>query len=130
MKKFFRNNMSRKSKKEIGRQKRHRRIRRRITGTPNRPRLSVHRSLSNLYVQLIDDVDQKTLLFASTRDKDFRKISAQGGNIQAATVLGEVLAKKAKSQGLSEVVFDRSGYLYHGRVKALAESARKAGLIF
>lgn len=119
-----------KDKKEIGRQKRHRRVRRKLLGTPDRPRISIHRSLSNLYVQLVDDLNQKTLLSISTRNDAVKKSVKYGGNIQAAMVLGQVLAKQANSLGVTKAVFDRGGYLYHGRIKALAEGARKEGMVF
>lgn len=117
-------------KKELGRLKRHHRIRRSIKGTKEKPRLSVHRSLKNIFIQLIDDVEGKTLYSLSTLDKSFREKFKNGGNIKAAEILGEMLAKGAQAKGIKKVVFDRGGYLYHGRVKALAEAARKAGLEF
>ncbi len=117
-------------KKELGRLKRHQRIRRVIKGTGERPRLSVHRSLKNLFVQLIDDIEGKTLYAISTLDKNFREKCENGGNVKAAEILGEMLAKEAQAKGIKKVVFDRGGYLYHGRVKSLAEAARKAGLEF
>lgn len=118
------------AKKELGRLKRHHRIRRDIRGTKEKPRLSVHRSLKNLFIQLIDDVEGKTLYSLSTLDKDFIAKSKNGGNVKAAEILGEIFAKEAQAKGIKKVVFDRGGYLYHGRVKALAEAARKAGLEF
>ncbi len=117
-------------KKELGRLKRHHRIRRYIRGTKEKPRLSVHRSLKNLFIQLIDDAEGKTLYSLSTLDKDFIAKSKNGGNVKAAEILGEIFAKEAQAKGIKKVVFDRGGYLYHGRVKALAEAARKAGLEF
>ena len=117
-------------KKEIGRLKRHRRIRVKIAGTKNHPRLSVHRSHANLCVQLIDDMSGQTIISGSTRDKSFKEKLPYGGNVKAATLLGEMFAENAKGKGITKVVFDRGGYLYHGRVKAFAESARKSGLIF
>lgn len=117
-------------KKELGRLKRHQRIRRGIRGTGERPRLSVHRSLKNLFIQLIDDIEGKTLYSISTLDKSFREKFKDGGNVKAAEILGEMLAKGAQAKGIRQVVFDRGGYLYHGRLKALAEAARKAGLEF
>ena len=117
-------------KKELGRLKRHQRIRRAIRGTVERPRLSVHRSLKNLFVQLIDDSEGKTLYSISTLDKSFRERLKNGGTVKAAESLGEMLAKGAQTKGIKKVVFDRTGYLYHGRVRALAEAARKAGLEF
>ena len=117
-------------KKEIGRLKRHRRLRVKIAGTKERPRMSVHRSHANLHVQLIDDTSSTTLLAGSTLDKSFKEKLSYGGNIKSAELLGETLAEKAKLKGITKVVFDRGGYLYHGRVKAVAEAARKNGLIF
>ncbi|HLQ73131.1 MAG TPA: 50S ribosomal protein L18 [Bacillota bacterium] len=111
-----------------GRKKRHGRVRTKITGTQERPRLNVYRSNKNIYAQLIDDQSGTTLVSASTVDKDLGIESA--GNIDAATKVGESIAKKAQDKGLKSVVFDRGGYLYHGRVKALAEAAREAGLEF
>lgn len=122
--------MSIKNKKEIGRLKRHKRIRKTILGTLERPRLNVHRSCANLYAQFIDDLSQKTLLTVSTLDKDFISKCTYGGNVKAAALLGEIAASKAKNKKIEKVVFDRSGYLYHGRIKAFAEAARKGGLLF
>ncbi len=102
------------------------RVRTKIQGTPDRPRLSVFRSLKHIYAQVIDDLDGKTLVAASTRDKGVQK---QAG-VKAATSVGEILAKKAITKGISQVVFDRGGRPYHGQVKALAEGARQAGLKF
>ena len=110
---------------------RHQRIRRDMTGTTQQPRLCVHRSLKNFSAQVIDDTKGKTLLGMSTLDKTVRaRISEKGSNINAATILGEVFATEAKKRGISQVCFDRAGYLYHGRVKAFAESARQHGLVF
>ncbi|MFH1778763.1 MAG: 50S ribosomal protein L18 [Candidatus Omnitrophota bacterium] len=116
--------------KELGRLKRHQRIRRKIEGTKERPRLSVHRSLKNIFVQLIDDIEGKTLYSISTLDKRFKEKFKGGGNVKAAEILGEMFAREAQGKGIRQVVFDRGGYLYHGRLKALAEAARKAGLEF
>jgi large subunit ribosomal protein L18 len=120
--------MARKS--EISRLRRHKRIRKRVIGSSEKPRMSVHRSLNNISVQIIDDVEGKTLCAASTMDKDFRAKNKTGGNVKAAELLGEMISKLAQSKGIKKVVFDRSGYLYHGRIKSLADSARKAGLDF
>ncbi|MDD4879123.1 MAG: 50S ribosomal protein L18 [Candidatus Omnitrophica bacterium] len=116
--------------KESGRKRRHNRIRKRITGTKDKPRMSVHRSINNLAVQLIDDIEGVTLCAVSTMDKGYREKQKTGGNVKSAVILGELIAKAAQSKGIKKVVFDRSGYLYHGRIKALADSARKAGLEF
>ena len=116
-----------KEDKNKARQKRHLRVRNHISGTAERPRLNVFRSLSNIYAQVIDDVNGVTLVSASTKDKDFKNY---GGNIEAAKAVGEAVAKRALDKGITEVVFDRGGYVYHGRVAALAEAAREAGLKF
>lgn len=114
-----------------GREKRHKRIRRKIIGTSVRPRLSVRRSINHLYTQIIDDAAGKTLLEVSTLSKDLKdKISKDAGNVKGAAVLGRILAEKCKKEGITKVVFDRAGYLYHGRIKTLAEAARKGGLSF
>lgn len=117
-------------KRELSRFKRHQRIRKRISGTKEKPRFSIHRSIKNLCVQLIDDVEGKTLCAVSTLDESFKQKSNTGGNIKAAETLGEILAKEALAKGIKKVVFDRSGYLYQGKIKALAEAARKGGLEF
>jgi large subunit ribosomal protein L18 len=110
------------------RQKIRYRIRRKISGSTERPRLSVFRSNKDIYVQLIDDANKTTIASASSRQKD---ISAQKGNkVSASKLVGEAIAKKSLELGIKEVVFDRSGYLYHGRVKAVAEGAREGGLVF
>lgn len=107
---------------------RHKRIRNKINGTPDRPRLSVFRSNKNMYAQLIDDVNGVTVAEASTKSIDAEL--ACGGNIEAAKAVGKAIAERAIEAGYSEVVFDRSGYVYHGRVKELADAAREAGLKF
>ena len=116
--------------KEFHRKRRHNRIRKRIVGTKEKPRMSVHRSINNICVQLIDDIEGVTLCAISTMDKGFREKQKTGGNVKAAETLGELIAKAAQSKGIKKGVFDRGGYLYHGRIKALADSARKAGLEF
>ncbi len=116
--------------KEEARARRKQRIRTRIRGTAEKPRLSVFRSLNHIYVQAIDDLSGKTILAASTSDAEIKGASAKSGNKQAAKLVGELVARKCKEKGIESVVFDRSGYLYHGRVKALAEAARAAGLKF
>ena len=112
------------------RAKRHRRIRKTVIGQPARPRLCVFRSSKHLYAQLIDDIAGKTLFAVSTLDERLRKHSQRGGNIKAAALLGRVVADDAKIKGITRVVFDRGGYLYHGRVRALADAARAGGLEF
>ena len=116
--------------KEIKRAYRHRRVAKKIRGTSEQPRLCVHRSLTNIYAQLIDDTAGKILLGLSTLNKDLRKKIKTGGNINAAMLLGEAVAVKAKAKGITKIAFDRGGYLYHGRVKAFADAARKGGLEF
>ena len=106
---------------------RHRRVRGKISGTAARPRLSVFRSAKHIYAQIIDDVNGVTLAAASTMDKDFEGL---GSNKEAAKKVGEAVAKKALEKGVEEVVFDRSGYIYHGRIQALADGAREGGLKF
>ena len=115
--------------REIGRRIRHRRARKRVVGMPDRPRLSVFRSHKHLYAQLVDDVAGKTLVGWSTKDERL-KPGAGGGDVSAAKALGELIAADASQKGVSRIVFDRGGYLYHGRVKALAEAARAGGLQF
>ena len=119
--------MFKKVDKKANRAKRHLRVRKKVFGTNERPRLSVYRSEKNIYAQIIDDVNAITLVSASSLDKDF---SAKGGNKEGAKLIGEALAKKALEKGVNEVVFDRGGYVYHGRVQQLAEAAREAGLKF
>ena len=111
----------------IQRKKRHTRVRAKISGTASRPRLCVYRSLSNIYAQIIDDTCGKTLASASSNEKDF---AIYGGNKEAAKKVGEAIAKRAAEKGITEVGFDRGGYIFHGRVKELAEGAREGGLKF
>ena len=113
--------------KNAQRVKRHTRVRGKISGTPERPRLNVFRSNANMYAQIIDDVNGVTLAAASTLDKDFE---GAAGNKEAARKVGQLVAERAKAKGIEEVVFDRGGYVYHGRVAELAEGAREAGLKF
>ena len=111
---------------------RHFRIRKRVQGTAEGPRLAVYPSLQHLEAQLIDDFEQTTLLGLSTKSKDFKKKSGlkQGGNVKAAVDFGKFVAEKAKEKGIQKVVFDRAGFLYHGRIKAFADAAREQGLSF
>jgi large subunit ribosomal protein L18 len=113
--------------KNIIRLRIHKRIRRRVAGTPERPRLAVFRSVAHIYAQVIDDAEGKTLVSASSVDKGAK---TNGGNVAAAKAIGKTVAERAKEKGIKSVVFDRGGYQYHGRVKALAEAARAAGLEF
>ncbi len=110
--------------------RRHERIRKKVTGTSERPRFSVYRSLDHMYAQIIDDSKQQTVVSASSLDKGLKDKKSHKGNIATAKQIGELVAKKALEKGIKKVVFDRSGYLYHGRIKALAEAARAAGLEF
>jgi large subunit ribosomal protein L18 len=114
------------SRQEI-RRRIHKRIRRKVAGTQERPRLAVFRSLNHIYAQVIDDAQGHTLVAAASTEKDLRKT---GGNVAGAKQIGKLLAERAKEKGITKVVFDRGGYLYHGRVKALADAAREAGLEF
>ncbi|QUL97688.1 MAG: 50S ribosomal protein L18 [Candidatus Fermentithermobacillus carboniphilus] len=116
--------------KEEKRKRRHLRVRKKVIGTPERPRLCVFRSLKHIYAQIIDDMSQKTLVSASTLEPSFRETGKSGGNVEAASIVGKIIAKRALEKGIKKVVFDRGGYLYHGRVKALADGAREGGLDF
>lgn len=114
-----------------GREKRRRVIRNKISGTVERPRLSVYRSLNHMYAQIIDDISGKTLLSVSTTSPELKGVlNKAGGNVKAAAALGAKVAELCKAKAIAKVVFDRSGYRYHGRVKALADAARKGGLQF
>jgi large subunit ribosomal protein L18 len=112
--------------KDIIRQRVHKRIRRKLSGSPERPRLAVFRSLNHIYAQVIDDTRGHTLVMASSNEKN----GVNGGNVAGAKAIGKLVAERAKANGIGAVVFDRGGYLYHGRVKALADAAREAGLKF
>jgi large subunit ribosomal protein L18 len=112
------------------RQRIHRRIRARVVGRAEAPRLNVFRSLNHIYAQIVDDSSGQTLVSASSMDKEVRKTLKSGGNVAAAKTVGQILAARAKAAGLARVVFDRGGYGYHGRVKALADAAREGGLKF
>jgi large subunit ribosomal protein L18 len=112
------------------RDRRHARLRKKVVGTSDRPRLTVYRSLSHVYAQVIDDSKGNTIVAASTLDKDLGAKTGQKGKVGMAKKVGELIARRAMEKGLKKVVFDRGGYRYHGRVKALAESAREAGLEF
>jgi len=116
--------------RNLHRQRVHRRVRTRVTGTPERPRLCVYRSHNHIYAQVIDDRTGRTLAAASSLDKEMRKQLKGGGNVAAAKLVGKAIAERARAAGIEQVVFDRGGYKYHGRVQALAESAREAGLKF
>ena len=118
--------MARAGRNEI-RTRIHKRIRRRVAGTQERPRLAVFRSINHIYAQVIDDQQGHTLASAASTETDVR---GKGGNVEGAKLIGEALARRAKDKGITRVVFDRGGYHYHGRVKALADAARQAGLEF
>jgi large subunit ribosomal protein L18 len=112
------------------RDKRHHRLRRWVRGTAARPRLAVFRSLNHIYAQVVDDETGRTLVAADSRSKQFRAGQPRGGNVVAAKAVGELLAQRARAAGITQIVFDRGGYKYHGRVKALADAARAGGLVF
>lgn len=122
--------MLKKADKNAKRLQRHKRVRRKVFGTPQRPRLCVFRSSNNIYVQIIDDTNRVTLVAASSLDEAVKGAVNHTGNKEAAKMVGEMVAKKAVEKGITEVVFDRGGYIYHGRIKELAEGAREAGLKF
>ncbi|SFM34191.1 large subunit ribosomal protein L18 [Paenibacillus sp. 1_12] len=122
--------MINKSDKNKARLKRHLRVRKKIQGTTERPRLNIFRSSKHMYAQLIDDVKGVTIASASTQDKELKENIGNGGNAEAARKVGALIAERAKQSGVEKIVFDRGGYLYHGRVKALADAAREAGLEF
>lgn len=115
-------------KKELLRRKRHRRVRKSVVGTATKPRLNVYRSISNIYAQVIDDDQGKTIVSASTLDGELKSKLKSGGNAEAAKMVGELIGKRAIEKGVETVVFDRGGFKYHGRVAALADGARAAGL--
>ena len=122
--------MNKLQKKAAKLRRRHGRVRAKISGTADRPRMCVTRSNSNLYVQLVDDKTATTLLGVSTLGADFKATGKNGANVEGATAMGEIVGKKCLEAGIDNVVFDRGGNIYHGRIKALAEAAREAGLKF
>ena len=122
--------MIKKASRAVARQKRHYRIRNKVNGTAAQPRLAVFRSNAHIYAQIIDDDAQTTIAAASTMQSDIASKVAHTSTVEAAKVVGEAVAKKALEKGVKEVVFDRGGYVYHGKVKALADAAREAGLQF
>lgn len=122
--------MAKKDSRNDRRLTRHVRVRKDVSGTPERPRMCVYRSLKNISVQIIDDVAGCTLVAASSLDKDIKAQAAYGGNKEVAKIVGAIIAKRALEKGIETVSFDRGGFLYHGRVKELAEGAREAGLKF
>ena len=121
--------VSKKSRQEV-RAKKHRRMRNRLSGTPERPRLAVFRSNNHMYAQIIDDVAGVTLASACTLEKEVKAELAKTNNVEAAAYLGTVIGKRALEKGINTVVFDRGGYIYQGKVAALADAAREAGLVF
>ncbi len=122
--------MSNVKDKALKRNFRHKRIRKKISGTSDQPRACIYRSLKNLYVQVVDDTTHKILLGLSTQTKELKNTIKSGSNVAAATLLGEQFAAEAQKKGIKKICFDRGGYLYHGRVKAFAEAARKGGMEF
>ncbi len=118
------------SNKEEARKRRHKRVRKKVSGSSDIPRLNVFRSTKHIYAQIIDDLSGRTLVSASTIDSDLNDRVKSGGNIEAAKLVGSLVAERAVAHTIKKVVFDRGGYLFHGRVKALAEAAREGGLIF
>ena len=119
-----------KRSKREARERRRRRVRKKVFGTLERPRLSVYGSLNHIYAQIIDDMQGNTLIAASTLDKELKGLSVHGGNVEAAKKVGALLAKRAVEKGIKKVVFDRGGFKYHGRIKALADAVREGGLEF
>ncbi len=122
--------MGKTAEEKLARLRRHRRVRKHVSGTSERPRLSVFRSTNHIYAQLIDDTKGVTIASASTLDPELKSQISTGGNIEAAKKVGELIAKRASEKKIEQVIFDRGGFLYHGRVKALADAARGAGLKF
>lgn len=122
--------MFKKANRNLIRKKRHFRVRNKVSGTAERPRLNVYRSLNNMYAQIINDENGQTIVAASSLDKEIKSQGQVAGNKNAAKLVGELIAKRALEKGIKSVTFDRGGYIYHGRVQALAEGAREAGLDF
>ncbi len=122
--------MANTSPKLVSRMKRKMRIKKSLTGSPERPRLSIFRSTNHIYAQIIDDIKGTTLVCASSLDKEFDKSDVKGGKKDVAKAIGNLVGKRAIDKGITKVVFDRNGFLYHGRVKALSDGAREAGLNF
>jgi len=122
--------MGKPEEKNAARKIRQRRVRRKVQGTPERPRLSVFRSAKHIYAQVVDDTANRVLVAASSLSQDFRTTGQSGGNVAGATLVGHMVAEKALQHGVHQVVFDRNGFLYHGRVRAVALGAREKGLQF
>jgi large subunit ribosomal protein L18 len=112
------------------RERRHLRVRKKVNGTQDRPRLTVYKSLNHMYAQIIDDTTGHTIVSASTLEKEMRQSQSHNGNVKSAKLVGDVIAKRAKDKGILKVVFDKGGFKYHGRVEAVAQAAREAGLEF
>lgn len=122
--------MKKTNQKQIARRRRKKRFIKKMRGTPDRPRLCVYRSNKHMYAQIVDDQEPRTLAAVSTLSKELAGVAAKGGTQEAARKVGELIAKKARERNIERVVFDRNGFLYHGRVRAVAEAAREAGLKF
>jgi len=122
--------MNKQKAKRAAQKRRERRVRSKVNGTAERPRLSVHRTNAHIYAQVIDDADAKTICCCSTLDAEFRATGKLGSNKEAAELVGKMIGKRAIDAGVTEVVFDRGGHIYHGRIQALADGAREAGLKF
>ncbi len=122
--------MANRSTRYISRLKRKKRIRKNMTGTADRPRLSIFRSAAHIYAQVINDIEGNTLVAASTLDSEFTATGKKGGDREAAVIVGKMIGKRALDKGIAKVVFDRNGFLYHGRIKALSDGARETGLQF
>jgi large subunit ribosomal protein L18 len=110
--------------------RRHKRVRKQIVGTPDQPRLNVYRSLAHIYAQIVDDLAGHTLVSASSLDPEIKDTVGRGSNVEAAKAVGKLVARRAREKGIEQVVFDRGGHLYHGRIAALADGAREGGLVF
>jgi large subunit ribosomal protein L18 len=122
--------MGTQNKKQLARSKRQRRVRKKVKGTPERPRLSVFRSAKHIYAQIIDDTEGRTLVACASTEEAFKSLEKPENKCGAATTVGKMIAERAKEKGIEKVVFDRNGFLYHGRVKAVSDGAREAGLKF
>ncbi len=122
--------MAKTKERDLSRKRRHGRVRKKVVGTKEKPRLNVYRSLSHIYAQIIDDTSGHTLVAASTLEPELKEELPRGSNSEAARRVGELVARRAQEKGIDQVVFDRGGYLYHGRVRALADGARDGGLNF
>jgi large subunit ribosomal protein L18 len=122
--------MGTENRKQLARAKRQRRVRKKVKGTPERPRLSVFRSAKHIYAQIIDDTEGRTLVACASTEEAFKSLGNPENKCGAATTVGKMIAERAKEKGIKQVVFDRNGFLYHGRIKAVSDGAREAGLKF